>query len=289
MVNCPDKRVGLQSKKNNVAESTGAIVSYQEPPRTGSELTWSMFGIRFRVFPSFFLYSAIIAYIIVGSFKPIPIAIDVGCIFLSVVFTEFVQGLVYRSYGLRSTAIIRDFVGGIYPEAEPPTAIQRIVVALAYPASAFLLYAIVFYSNVEYAWSQKSPNADFAYRILTIISMFWGIIGLLPIYPYSGGKVMMELLSVITPRWGLLLTVILSIAVGLAYIAYTVAVLMNKFPPVILVDDVRLPASIIVSIFFVLAVLQNWQILQMILAQRREPRVHDDYDEHNDYRRPEER
>lgn len=264
-------------------------MAYQEPPRTGSELTWSVFGIRFRVFPSFFLYSAIIAYIIVGSFKPVPIAIDVGCIFVSVLFTEFVQGLVYRSYGLRSTAIIRDFVGGIYPEAEPPTAIQRIVVALAYPASAFLLYAIVYYSNQEYGWSKTSREAEFAYTILSIVSLFWGIIGLLPIFPYSGGKVMMEVLTVLTPRWGLLLTVLLSIAVGLGYVAYTVAVMMNKIDPIILLDNVRLPASIIVSVFFVLAVLQNWQILQMIMAQRRRPQVYDDYDEHNDYRRTGER
>jgi len=264
-------------------------VPYQEPPRTGSELTWSVFGIRFRVFPSFFLYSAIIAYIIVGGFKPIPIAIDVGCIFFGVLFTEFVQGLVYRSYGLRSTVMIREFIGGIYPEAEPPTAIQRIVVALAHPASAFILHALVYYSNQEYGWSKSSPNAEFAYQILWIISLFWGIIGLLPVYPYSGGKVMMEVLTVITPRWGLLLTVMISITVGLAYVAYTVAVMMNEFQPIVLADGVRMPVSIILSVFFVLAVLQNWQILQMLLAQRRQPRVHNDYDEHNDYRRPEER
>jgi len=277
-------------KENFVCKSKGAFVSDQEPPRTGFELTWSLFGIRFRVFPSFFLWSAVIAYMIVGGFKPVPIAIDVACIFFCVVFTQMVQGLVYRSYGLRSTAIVRDFVGGIYPEAEPPTALQRIVVALSYPASAFLLYALVFYSNQEYGWSKSSPEAGFAYMILSIVSMFWGIIGLLPIYPYSGGKVMMELLSIVTPRWGLLLTVIISIAVGLAYIAYTVAVLLNHFRPIILFEDVRLPASIILSIFFALAVLQNWQILQMILAQRRQLRgreqYHDDYD---DDRRPWER
>lgn len=259
---------------------------YQEPPRTGFELTWSWFGIRFRIFPSFFLYSAIIAYIIVGGFKPIPIAIDVACIFFCVVFTEFVQGLVYRSYGLRSTAIVRDFVGGIYPEAEPPLAIQRIVVALSYPASAFLLYALVYYSNQETGWKATSPYTEFAYIILTIVSMFWGIIGLLPIYPYSGGRVILEVLSLIVPRHGLLLTVLLSIAVGLSYIAYTIAVYMNKMAPLILVDGVRLPASIIVCVFFALAVLQNWQILQMILSQRRSQ---GEYIDPDDDRRPWER
>ena len=108
-------------------------------------------------------------------------------------FTELVQGLVYRSYGLRSTVVIQDFGGGIYPEHEPPTALQRIVVALSNPASSFLLCAIVYYSNQEYDWKNVNPYLGFAYFILWIISLFWGIIGLLPIFPYPGGRVLMEL------------------------------------------------------------------------------------------------
>src|SRR5262245_40868355 len=119
-----------------------------------------MAGIRFRVLPSFFLIAALLAGLfiwpIVGNnlvALAIGIAIDVACIFFAIVFTEFIQGLVYRSYGLRSTVLVQDFGGGIYPDAEPPTALQRIVVALSAPASSFLLLAVVYYSNQEYHWS----------------------------------------------------------------------------------------------------------------------------------------
>jgi len=253
-----------------------------EPPRTGLELRWNLFGIRFRIFPSFFLLTALIAFLFVGP-NPIAIAIDVACIFVAIVFTELVQGLVYRSYGLRSTVVIREFIGGIYPEAEPPTAIQRIVVALSSPASSFLLFALVYYSNQEYHWAEANKYAAFAYFILWLVTLFWGIIGLLPVYPYPGGRVMFEVLSLISPGAGLVLTLVISIVVGLAYIAYSVAVLMGNLRTIELVEGVRLPASIIVSVFFALSVIQNWQILQYVLAQRRGQRR--DMDEYDD-RRP---
>src|SRR5688500_5737467 len=41
------------------------VLTFQEPPRTGFEITWSLFGIRFRVLPSFFLISALLAYLFI--------------------------------------------------------------------------------------------------------------------------------------------------------------------------------------------------------------------------------
>src|SRR5262245_27074257 len=218
--------------------------------------------------PSFFLIAALLAFLFVG-FKPTAIAIDVACIFFAIVFTELVQGLVYRSYGLRSTVLIQDFGGGIYPESEPPTALQRIVVALASPASSFLLLAVVYYSNQQYDWRNANPYAGFAYFILWLISLFWGIIGLLPIFPYPGGRVMLELLSLASPRSGLTATLIISIVVGLAYIAYTAAVYFRQIREIPLLHGTVLPASIILSVFLGLAVARNWQLLQMVRAQQK--------------------
>ena len=261
------------------------MIEFREPPQTGFELRWSLFGVRFRVFPSFFFFSALLAAVFLWPLARNPvvlaigIAIDVACIFLAIVFTEFVQGLVYRSYGLRSTAVLQEFGGGIYPEHEPPSALQRIVAQLSNPASSFLLFAIVYYSNQHYQWSRTSDIAGFAYFILWIVSLFWGIIGLLPIFPYPGGRVMLELLSVLSPRSGLLWTLGLSILFGLAYIAYTVAVRflqsMNEIP---LVEGVRLPANIILAVFIALATARNWQLLQYFRAQQRGYPT-DDYDD----------
>ena len=258
----------------------------QEPPRQGTELRWSMLGVRFRVMPSFFFYSALFAYLMIGQFfgndlttQAIGVAIDVGCIFAAVLFTELVQGLVYRSYGLRATVVIQEFGGGVYPEAEPPMRIQRIVVALSNPASCFLLLALVYYSNQEYGWSGTSNYAAFAYFILWIVSLVWGVIGLLPIFPYSGGRVMLELFSAVLPRQGMAVTLVASIAVGLAYIAYTVLWYLNHVKTIHLTDDVPLPASIILSVFFAITTIRNWQLLQMA---RRQPRVYHPDDEYDD-------
>jgi vacuolar-type H+-ATPase subunit I/STV1 len=261
------------------------VIEFHEPPQTGFELRWALFGVRFRVFPSFFGISAVLAAVFLWPLArnqvtlAIGVAIDVACIFFAIVFTEFVQGLVYRSYGLRSTAVLQEFGGGIYPDAEPPTALQRIVAYLSNPVSSLLLFAIVHYSEEHYRWSQTSPYAGFAYLILWIVTLFWGIIGFLPIFPYPGGRVMLEVLNLISPRSGLALTLVLSILFGVAYIVYTVAVrFLHAMHEVRLVENVTLPANIFLAIFVALATAHNWQLLGYVRAQHRNHRTDDDED-----------
>ena len=270
------------------------MIEFREPPRTGFELRWQLFGVQFRVLPSFFLISALLSaffiWQLVGN-DPLSfvvgIVIDVACIFFAFVFTELVQGLVYRSYGLRSTVLLQELGGGIYPEASPPTALQRIVVALAAPASSFLLFAVVHYSDEQYHWSRAHQWVYFAYLMLWIISLFWGIIGLLPIFPYPGGRVMLEILSVISPRNGLVLTLGISIVLGIAYIAYTVAVrYLRQMQPIPLPGGVFLPANILLAIFIALATMRNWELLRHARSMRRgydEPV--DDYGDHAPWER----
>ena len=105
----------------------------------------------------------------------------------------------YKSYGLRSTILVREFISGVYPESAPPTALQRIAVALAYPAGCFLLYALLYYSNQQYGWSKTSDHRRDHVQTLDPDRQFWGIITLLPIFPYPGGRVMLEVLTLTRP------------------------------------------------------------------------------------------
>lgn len=260
------------------------MIEFREPPRTGFELTWRFFGIRFRIFPSFFIYYGVLAAIVIYVFvtkDPLVVAIgtaiDVACITVAFLFIGFVQGLVYRSYGLRSAVVLREFSTGVYPQASPPYTIERIVVALAYPAAWFLLFAVVYYSDQELAWSRTSTLAHVVYLFLKYISLFWGIIGLLPIVPYSGGKVMLEILTSVFRGSGLILALVISIVTAIAYIVYSVAVIYGNMHAIRISDDVVLPPSIIVSIFFALSAMNNWQFLQIALAQRRQASTYDDY------------
>jgi stage IV sporulation protein FB len=187
---------------------------------------------------------------------------------------------VYRSYGLRSTVIVREFFSGVTPEAAPPTALQRIVVALSYPAACLLLAALVYYSNEQFEWGKTSLLAEVVYFILLMIALFWAVIGLLPIFPYPGGQVMLEVFNLVSPRNGLVMTLVISILVGVAYIAYSVLVFLAYLPNIRVWGKVPL-ASIFVAVFFALSVMQNWQILGYARAQRRQFSTYDDYGDDN--------
>jgi len=254
------------------------VIRFREPPRTGFELAWTFFGIRFRVFPSFFLIYGLIIALFAWAHPAIRnnptalafvVALNVGCVFVAILFVSFVEGLVYRSYGLRSTVVVREFSSGLYPEAAPPTVLQRIAVALSYPGACFLLLALLVYSDKSYHWSQTSDIAKVIFDLMHLICWVWAVIGLLPMFPYPGGRVMLEIFSLMSPRHGLTMTLVVSILVGVAYIAYSVAVYLGYLREVELWNGVYLYSSLFISIFFALSVMQNWETLQMVRAQQK--------------------
>lgn len=275
-LNCPVPGCRLQSIKVGIPFRSAFVFTYQVPPRQPLEMRWTIAGIHYRVMPSFFLITALLAFFFIGRLDLVAIAVDVACIFFAVVFTELIQGLVYRSYGIRSQVVIQEFMGGIYPERDPPTAFQRIMVALANPISCFMLLALVYYTNDEFGWSRQSPYAMFAYQILLVVGLIWGIIGLLPIFPYPGGRVMLELLMLASPRKGLLATLWISIILGVLYIIYMVGVYLRFLPVIQLPGGAWLPIGIFLAIFMAIATVRNWQLLQEVRSQLRIYRS-DDY------------
>ncbi len=176
------------------------MIEFREPPRTGFELTWRLFGIRFRVMPSFFLIAAILAFLFVG-LNPIGIAVDVACIFVAILFTEFVQGLVYRSYGLRSTdadpGIWRRDLSGSATAAGFDAANRG---GACQPRFELFVvrHRLLFEPGIWLAGHQ-SVRRVLPTSSLWLVSLFWGIIGLLPIFPYPGGRVMLEVLTLRRP------------------------------------------------------------------------------------------
>lgn len=261
-----------------------------EPERGGFEIRWTLFGIRFRILPSFFLFAGLLAWVFIRQVFPNPrtlalgIAVDVACIFLALAFTGFVQGIVYRSYGLRSAVVIQEFGSGVYPEAEPAFRLQRIVVALASPASSFLLFALVYYSNQFTDWRHHSIYTEFAYLILWIITIFWGVLGFLPMFPYPGGKVMLEVLTFLTPRYGVQLTLGLSILIGLALLADTALLFIQGQSYIPWLNELHPYTRIFIAIFFAIATVRNWQLLQMYRAPLRGHRA-DDYEDRSPWER----
>jgi stage IV sporulation protein FB len=219
----------------------------------------------------FFVVAAVFAYVFVGP-NLAAIALDVACIFAAILFTEIVQALVYRSFGLRCTVVIQEFGGGVTPDSEPPYRIQRITAALSCPASSFLLYALLYYSNQEYHWDAPGNNVyvRFAFTILKIVSLFWGIIGLLPMFPWPGGRVLAEILSFISPRYGFEAMLWFSILLGLVLLADTAWMLLGNPSELPYLNQLGPNSRIILGLFFLLATIRNWQILQYVRAVRRQ-------------------
>jgi hypothetical protein len=169
----------------------------------------------------------------------------------------------------------------VTPEAEPRSALQRIVVALSYTGGCLLLAAIVYYSNEQLRWSETSPLAAIIYLILLAITLLWAVIGLLPVFPHPGGQVMLEILNLISPRNGLVMTLAVSILVGVAYIAYTVLVFLDKLPQFRVWGGRVALANLFVAVFFAFSVMQNWQLLGYVRAQRRQASTYDEYSDDN--------
>jgi hypothetical protein len=260
------------------------VLTFQEPPRTGFEITWSLFGIRFRILPSFFLVSALLAYLFISPLFRDPktlaigIVVDVACFFVADILIGLVQGVVYRSYGIRASVLVAEFGPTVYGEHPPPLRIQRIVVALSHPAACFFLFALVYYSNQHFRWSEASVYAWFAYKLLWFVSLALGIIGFLPMFPYPGGKVVMELLTWVSPRHGVAWTLWLSIAIGVVVVGNAVSLLLGRGTFIPYMEILGQINWILIAVFFSLGVLRNWQLLQMVRSQSRRYES-DDYGE----------
>jgi hypothetical protein len=88
---------------------------------------------------------------------------------------------------------------------------------------------------------------------------------------------MMELLDFVSPRYGVQLTLWLSILVGLAIIADTVAYVLGHGSLIPFINQIGTIGRVIMAIFFAIATMRNWQLLQEIRAQRRP--YQSDYDD----------
>ncbi|MEZ6140687.1 MAG: hypothetical protein R3B84_08970 [Zavarzinella sp.] len=263
-------------------------MSFQQPYRSPFELRWRMAGIEFRVTPTFWIIALLIAYFVIGRFHPALMAVDVACIFVSLVFGLLVRGLVYRSYGLRSVAVLQDLGSSVTPEAEPPFTIQRIVAALSTPAAAFALFMLVRITNKEFNWARSHPPYTvFAYIILYYVNLVWGILSLLPVFPMSGGVVIKEILTKFSPINGLRATFILSFLIGAAYCVYCIMVLTNNMERVMVTKDLPLPANLFAAFIFGFLAYQNLMILNHVnrqIKQIRSIRNDTEYIDKDDYR-----
>jgi stage IV sporulation protein FB len=221
---------------------------FGEPAPTQGDIHFRLFGLPVRIHPLFWLVAVVLGSKSGGA---VEILIWVAAVFISILVHEMGHALVIKAYGFRPWIVLYG-MGGLacHDPAEnraskANTHLGQISISISGPLAGFLLAAAliaVLYSvgfrhqiiftkpfNITPFWLDVANLQDlFTGQIgltrrsqlvndIFFISVFWGLMNLLPIYPLDGGQIAREILLYFNPRDGIRQSLILSIfTAGLA-------------------------------------------------------------------------
>lgn len=204
-----------------------------EPPRTQWDLHFSLFGIPVRVHPLFWVLSLLLGLPRANDLdaKMTDLVVWVVAVFIAILVHELGHALVARTRGF-SPRITLYGMGGLTsynPGFGGAGTRGEILISAAGPGAGFLLAAVIVVPlalvgpGVEvYFVGGLLPGVGLAGTVgsavltqfindLLFISVFWGIINLLPIYPLDGGQIAREVLLHVNPLEGIRQSLLLSI------------------------------------------------------------------------------
>jgi len=211
-----------------------------EPPRTQGDLNFSLFGIPVRVHPFFWLVGVLLGW---NSPNLRSLLIWIAALFGAILIHELGHALAMRRYGF-SPWITLYGLGGLtsYNQSQAyrvgqTRSLDQILISAAGPGAGFLLAAVVigvvglfsgelvrlevggaYLVDIGLIPVRSPVLAEFIWRLL-FISIVWGIVNLLPVYPLDGGQIARELLQQINPsegiRWSLILSTVTALALAL--------------------------------------------------------------------------
>ncbi|MSU77961.1 MAG: hypothetical protein EXS16_07680 [Gemmataceae bacterium] len=229
------------------------------------DIRWRIFGMQFRIQPSFWIVNAIFAWLIYGyvtGFLQIRadllnyILVWLICTFVSVLIHEMGHVITGRIFGQPGNVTLAGFGGQTTGEYEQLRVWQRILFYAAGPAAGFgLVVFLVFFDPYTTGWNRLADEFNrpkwklewciidqidplmrmgasrmypLILAILLIFTLFSNILNLLPIIPLDGGMIFKEFCCLIFPRTGLMIAFIWSMfwAIGAASF-YLVVVLIN--------------------------------------------------------------
>ncbi len=214
-----------------------------EPPRTQGDLNFRLLGIPVRVHPLFW-FVALLLGMNVGDFRGL--LIWIAALFLAILTHEFGHALAMRYYGLQPWITLYG-MGGLasYNQSQGYGSRRlgsggEVFISAAGPGAGFLLGAIIIAVVVALGYpvefmqggrfgiwirmeQQIGPlELHIFIQYVLFISIIWGAVNLLPVYPLDGGQIARELLLRMNPQDGIRQSLILSIftATGLAILAF---------------------------------------------------------------------
>ena len=205
---------------------------FAEPPRTQGDLHFPLLGIPVRIHPMFWLVTLLLGP---TDQKPIFSVFWLAAVLVSILIHELGHAIVIRSFGYRPWIVLHGF-GGLAchdpgePSGRRPGAVGDIGISLAGPAAGFLLATVLvgvliaagYGSGIEFygplglnvvpavAIPRHPYMTLFLYYVFQV-SVFWGLVNLLPVFPLDGGQVAQRIFVVANPRDGVRQSLILSV------------------------------------------------------------------------------
>lgn len=202
-----------------------------EPERTQADLNFRLFGFPVRVHPFFWLVAGLLG--IRASDDARELVIWIVAVFLGVLVHEMGHAVVMRWHGFAPSITLyglgglASYGGGAYgSQAMGPW--RQIAISLAGPVAGFLLATavcgvlVLSGTGIVLSWGlpfglMVSPAGIIGSEMFTVflnlilfVTVAYGILNLMPIYPLDGGQIARELFLLAMPRDGIRHSLILS-------------------------------------------------------------------------------
>jgi Zn-dependent protease len=223
---------------------------------TSNDISFNLFGFPTDIHPFFWLTAALIAALNLGAINdnmPIWIArllAGITGVLLSILVHELGHALVFRYLFRTSSGIVLHGFGGTTLPLQHFSrrcgfrgTLAHCFLSFAGPLAGFLLAFVMI--GLRYVTPADVSPALVLFRYFlswtAAISIFWGIINLLPIYPMDGGHISREIFLFFSPRQGVQFSLGLSMM-----IAALLAVLALQY-------------NVFITFFFVYFAYQNYQ------------------------------
>lgn len=227
-----------------------------DPPPTPYDVRFAIFGIPVRVHPLFWLAAVLTGMPALDdkAFELSMLLAWVAAFFVGILVHELGHAFAMRGHGYRPWITLHGLGGMASYDAmqgRPASVAGRVGIAFAGPAAGFALAAVILIALAAVGkpfaihWQLHivpvfEPSGLIGSLALTLflwdllhISVFWGILNLLPVQPLDGGHIARELLIRADPRQGAERSLVLSLGTAVAIAVVALVRLHSTFMTVL--------------------------------------------------------
>ena len=192
---------------------------------TSRDISFTLFGFPTVIQPFFWLVAVFITAINIGDIDNMPIwiaqlLVGMAGVMLSILVHELGHALTFRYLFRTPCMIVLHGFGGMAVPYHPHRrtygfrgAVAEGFLSFSGPLAGFVLAFVTFFLlyHLPVGDGLAFSLLRFFLQWTTLISVFWGIFNLLPIYPMDGGHISREVFLFFFPRQGVKYSLILSI------------------------------------------------------------------------------